>query len=171
MAPANDPMDARHRWIQIFGWLSVIAGYGLALLLIRGIFIGITRGFSGRPQAFWVLVGYLLFLATAVYMFAVGRRAISNANGRPRPTVRFGWGRMLLGALLIYGTATTQFHLLPTRHFVKQLEYENEAQATAGNVTTVALCIGCVFLILGGIWKGFRQQTVKPVNTKPDQRV
>jgi hypothetical protein len=78
---------------------------------------------------------------------------------------------MLLGALLIYGTATTQFHLLPTRHFVKQLEYENEAQATAGNVTTVALCIGCVFLILGGIWKGFRQQTVKPVNTKPDQRV
>jgi len=80
------------------------------------------------PQAFWLLLGYLLFLAFAVYLFTVGRRAISNAKG----------------------------------HFVKQLDYENQAQATAGNVTTIALCIGCVFLILWGIWKGFRQQAVKP---------
>jgi hypothetical protein len=49
-------MDARHRGIQILGWLSVIAGYGLALLQIRGISIGITRGFgAGRSQAFWIL--------------------------------------------------------------------------------------------------------------------
>ncbi len=110
-------MDARHRGIQILGWLSVIAGYGLALLLFRGIFIGITRGF-------------------------------------------FGWGRMLLGALLIFGAVTTQFHLFPTR--VKPLEYENQTQAAAGHVTTIAICIGCVFLILWGFWKGFGRQTIKP---------
>ena len=164
-------MDARHRRIQIFGWLSVIAGYGLALLLIRGVFLGITKGFHGHPQALWLFLGYLLFLGFAVYLFAVGRRAISTAKGRPQQTVRFGWGRMLLGSLLIYGTATTQFHLLPTRPFVKQLEYENQAQATAGNITTIALCIGCVLLILWGIWKGFRQQSIKPVNPEPGQRV
>ena len=49
-------MDARHRGIQIFGWLSVISGYGLALLLIRGAFIGVTGGFAGRPKAFWILL-------------------------------------------------------------------------------------------------------------------
>ena len=153
-------MDARHRGIQMFGWLSVIAGYGLALLLFRGIFIGITRGFAGRPQAFWILLGYLLFLGLAVYLFTVGRRAISIAKGSPRPRARFGWGRMLLGALLIFGAATTQFHLLPLR--VKPLEYENQTQAAAGNITTITICIGCVFLILSGIWKGFGRQTMKP---------
>jgi hypothetical protein len=91
-------MDARHRGIQIVGWLSVITGYGLALLLIRGIFIGITRGFAGSPQPFWLVLGYLLFLALAVYLFTVGRRAIAFAKGSPRPRARFGWGRVLLGS-------------------------------------------------------------------------
>lgn len=62
---------------------------------------------------------------------------------------------MLLGALLIFGAANNQFHLLPTRQFVKQLEYENQTQAAAGNVTTIAICIGGVLLILSGFWKGF----------------
>jgi hypothetical protein len=95
-------MDARHRVIQILGWLSVVAGYGLALLLIRGIFIGITRGFAGRPQAFWILLGYLLFFSLAVYLFNLGRHALSIAKGQPRPAARFGWGRTLFGAGLIY---------------------------------------------------------------------
>lgn len=149
-------MDARHRSIQIFGWLSVIAGYGFALLLIRGTFIGIPGGFAGRPGALWLILSYLLFLGVAVYLFAVGRRAISIAKGSPRPKMRFGWGRMLLGAVFIFGAANTQFHLLGTRQ-LKQLEYENQTQAVAGNVTTIVLLIGCVFLIFSGIWKGFRR--------------
>ena len=45
-------MDARHRSIQIFGWLSVIAGYGFALLLIRGIFIGTREDSPGIPEPY-----------------------------------------------------------------------------------------------------------------------
>jgi hypothetical protein len=155
-------MNAKRRGIQIFGWLSVIAGYSLALLLIRGVFTGITRGFAGGPHAFWLLVAYLLFLALAAYLFTVGRRAISIAKGDPRPRAQFGWGRMLLGALLIFGAANNRFHLLPTRQFVKQLQYENQTQAQAGDITTITICIGCVFLILWGIWKGFHGHTIKP---------
>jgi hypothetical protein len=151
-------MDARHRGIQIIGWLSVIAGYGLGLLLIRGIFVGITRGFAGRPQTFWLVLAYLLFLAVAVYLSTVGRRAVSIAKGNPQPRARFGWGRMLLGACLLFSAANTHFHLLPTRTVVKSLEYSNPTQAAAGNATTIAICIGCVFLIVWGIWKGFRRQ-------------
>lgn len=155
-------MGETRRGIQFLGWLSIIAGYGFALLLIRGIFIGITRGFAGRPQALWLVLGYLLYLALGVYLFTVGRRAISIAKGTPQPKMRFGWGRMLLGAVLIFGAASTQFHLVPTRPLVKQLDYENQTQAAAGNVTTIALCIGSLFLIVSGIWKGFRRQPIQP---------
>jgi hypothetical protein len=151
-------MDVRHRGIQIFGWLAVIAGYCIALFLIRGVFIWVTRGlFTGR--AVWILLGHLLFLAFAVYLFTVGRRAISIAKGDPRRRMRFGWGRMLLGTSLIFSAASTQFHLFPVS--VVQLEYEDQTQAAAGNVTDIAICIGSLFLILSGVRKGSRRQTMK----------
>ena len=151
-------MDARHRGIQIFGWLSAIAGFGLALLLIRGMFSGITRGFDGSPSAFLLLLAYLLFLALAVYIFTVGRRAISIAKGAHLPGARFGWGRILLGAILLFGSANNRFHFFPAGHVFTSLKYDNRTQTAAGNVTTTALNIGCVLLILWGIWKGFRRQ-------------
>jgi hypothetical protein len=72
---------------------------------------------------------------------------------------------MLLGALLVFSVATTQFHVFPTRHVVKQLEYENQTQAAASNITAFAIYIGCAFLILSGIWKGLRRQTATPAST------
>jgi hypothetical protein len=109
-------MDARHRSIQIMGWLSVVAGYGLALLLLRGVFLGITRGFGAdRAQAPWIFLAYLLFFALAVYLFNVGRSALSIAKGSPRPKARFGWGRMLLGTIFLFSYASQHFRLIPAR--------------------------------------------------------
>jgi len=149
-------MDARHRGIQIFGWFFVVAGYILALLLIRGIFIGTTRGFAGHPNIPWVVLGYLLFFAIAFYLFAVGRRLISVAKGKPRPKPRFGWGRIVLGALVIFGAATAQFHLLPLRHFIRQ-EHQKQAQTAAQIIPALVVYVSCVLLILSGIRKGFRR--------------
>ncbi len=159
-------MNARHRSIQTLGWLAVVAGYGLALALIRGIFLGSTRGFGAvRSQVCWIIVGYLLSFALAVYLFVQGRHAVSIAKGCPRPKARFGWGRILLGAGLLFSIANVHFHLLPTRTVVKPLEYSNPSEATAGSVTTIVLCIGCVLLIFFGIRKGFLRETVQ---TSPD---
>jgi hypothetical protein len=150
-------MDARHRGIQILGWLSVIAGYGLGLLLIRGIFIGITRGFGAdRSNAFWILLSYLLFFALAIYLFDVGRRAVSIAKGCPRPKARFGWGRIVIGAIVLYSNAARHFNLIPARF--KPLQPSNNVQALAMNITEVAFFLGCVLLIFSGIWRGFRRQ-------------
>jgi hypothetical protein len=155
-------MDARHRSIQVLGWLAIVAGYGFALVLIRGIFLGTTRGFGAvGSQALWILLGYLLSFALAVYLFILGQHAVSIAKGCPRPKARFGWGRMLLGAGWLFGTANAQFGLLPTRTLVKSVAYSNSTQVVAGKVTTIALSIGCVFLIFSGIRKDFRQQIVK----------
>src|ERR1700750_3300022 len=112
-------MGLRRHCIQIFGWLAVIDGYSLALLLIRGIFIWVTRGlFAGR--ALWILLGHLMVLAFAVYFFAVGRHAISIARGDPGRKMRLGWGRMLLGALLIFFAASNRFHLFPATVYESQ---------------------------------------------------
>jgi len=157
-------MDAKHRVVQLLGWLSVIAGYGFALLLIRGIFVGLTRGFAGgHNRSFWILLGYLLFLAFAIYLFNLGRRALSFAKGSPRPKPRFGWGRMLLGTIFLFSSAVDHFHLLPAGRTLKRLEPSNQTQAVAMNVTTIALCVGCVLLILSGIWRGFRRSSTESI--------
>jgi len=149
-------MGTNRRGMQFLGWVSVIAGYGLALLLVRGIFIGITQGFgANRSQAFWVVLGYPLFLALAAYLFAVGRRALSIAKGSPKPRMRFGWGRMLAGAIFLYGSAVDNFHLIPARG-LKHLEAANETQAVAMKGTTIVLALGCIALLLSGLWRGFR---------------
>src|SRR5262249_13554900 len=84
-------MDAKHRWIQMLGWLSALAGYGLALLLIRGIYLGITRGFGTTPrQAFWVALGYLIFFSLAAYLIIVGRHTLAKAHGNSLSEARFG---------------------------------------------------------------------------------
>jgi hypothetical protein len=151
-------MYAKRRGIQILGWLSLILGCVLTLLLIRGIFIGITRGFgAARSQAFWIFVGYLLFFAFAVYLFTIGLRALSNAKGSPRPRARFGWGRILLGAIFLYASGVDHFSLIPARG-LNHLEPTNETQAVAMKVTAILIALGCILLIFSGIWRGFRSQ-------------
>jgi hypothetical protein len=66
-------MDAKRCAIHVCGWLALIGGYGFALLLIRGVFIGSTRGFgAARSQAVWIVVAYLLYLAVVVYFYTLG---------------------------------------------------------------------------------------------------
>ena len=150
-------MGAKRLGIRVLGWLSLVVGYGLALLLIRGVYIGITRGFgAGRSQAFWIVLGYLLFVGLALYLFTLGRRALLIAKGSPRARTRFGWGRIVLGAILLYSAAVDHFHLIPVRRTVRHLEATNETQAVAMKLTAIAVAVGCVILILSGIWRGFR---------------
>jgi hypothetical protein len=149
-------MNSKHRSLQIVGWVSVIAGFGLGLLLIRGFFVGITRGFAAhRSQVFWIVMGYLLFFALAVYIFDVGNRALSIAKEHPRPRARFGWGRILVGVIVLYSSAADHFHLIPAGPF-KRLEPANATQAATMETTAAVLALGCVLLIFSGIWKGVR---------------
>jgi uncharacterized membrane protein SirB2 len=158
-------MAATRRGIQILGWLSVVAGYGLALLLIRGIFIGLTRGFGAvRYQAFWIVLGYLLFLALAVYLFIVGRGALLIAKGSPKPRARFGWGRMVAGAILLYSFAVDHFHLIPARRLkhLEAMQPTNETQLVAAKVTVIVIALASTALMLSGVWRGFDHTAPTP---------
>lgn len=151
-------MNANRLGIKVLGWLSLIVAYGLALLLIRGIYSGITRGFGagGSPAAFWIVLGYLLFLALAVYLFTLGRRALAVAEGSPQPRWRFGWGRIILGTILLYSSAVIHFHLIPIRQRIKPLEPANETQALAMEATAIVIALGCIALVLSGVLRGIR---------------
>jgi hypothetical protein len=152
-------MDAKRIGIRSWAWLSLIVGYVIALLLIRGVYIGTTRGFGvTRSQAFWIVLGYLLFLGLALCLFAVGRRALSIARGNLRPRTRFGWGRIVVGAIFLYSSAVDHFHLIPDRQVIKRLEPTNETQAATMKFTAIIIALGCLALILSGIWRGFRPQ-------------
>jgi hypothetical protein len=138
-------MDAKRCAIQFCGWLALIAGYGLALLLIRGVFIGVTRGFGAiRSQAIWIVVAYLLYLAVAVYFFTLGRRTLSIAKGTPQASARFGWGRIVLGTTLLYTFVVVHFHLIPVHG------------GTTKRTDVIIFASVCCVVILSGIWRGFR---------------
>jgi len=155
-------MAERRRGIQVLGWLSVIAGYGLVLGFIRGLFIGSTRGFGvERSQASWVVLSYFLFFGFAVYLIYIGRRTISRSQGLPQSEARFGWGRMLLGAIFLFSSANQHFHLMNNPQMVNRLEPSNQTQAVAMNVTAIAIALGCVLLIFSGIWRGLRPSQIK----------
>jgi len=68
---------------------------------------------------------------------------------------------MLLGAILLFGSANSHFHLFPTRAVIKPLEPSNPTQAVAMNVTAIVIAIGCIMLIFSGISMGVRRQMVK----------
>ena len=57
-----------------------------------------------------MLLGELLVAALAVYLIYVGRRSMAYARGVPQCKARFGWGRIILGALVLFGSANAHFH-------------------------------------------------------------
>lgn len=98
--------------------------------------------------------------ALAVYLFNAGRSALSIAKGCPRPKARFGWGKMLLGMIFLFSYAAQHFHLIPARF--NGLEPSNQTQAVTMNVTSIAICAGCILLVISGIWRGFRRPPPEP---------
>jgi len=131
------------------GWLACIAGYAVGLLLLRALLFG-------RIINIWVFLGDVDLAALAVYLMYVGRRAISRAKGTPTPKARFGYGKILLGASLLFSSANSHFHLLPGRDVIKPLEPSNDTQAISMKVTTIVINIGCALLVISGIWQGLR---------------
>ena len=135
----------KHFGIRLLGWLAIVAGFAVAAALARVLI-------TGRVANGWMLLGDVLLAAMAAYLIYIGRRAVLTANGQQPPKAQFGYGRILLGAWLIFSSASTRFHFFPTRQAIKPLEASSPAEAVAMNATDIAICIGCVGLILSGIW-------------------
>jgi len=146
-------MSAKSVVVLIFSCFAALAGGILAILLIRGLVFG-------RIANPWMAVGNLLIAALSVYFFYLGQRGLAYARGIPRPTARFGWGRMMLGALVLFGSAKEHFHPTPpnTPMTIRILEPANNTQAAAMHVTEVVVLLGSIVLMASGVWNGFRRK-------------
>ena len=118
-------VDLRRRGIQIARFLSVVSGCGFALLLVRIFAVG-------HIASAWMLLGELLLVVLAAYLISISRRAIFYGKGKPLPAARFGWGRMLLGAELIFSAANTYFHLFPRAHFRRRWNMKTQLKRQPG---------------------------------------
>ena len=127
-------MDMRHRGIQVLGWLAMIAACLLGYWLIRRLSVGRTTDVR--------LLSYdVLLAALAIYLGYVGRRGLAFAKGQPQQKARFGWGRMVVGANLLW----SRLDRVHTRGIWDPLD-------PAGPVLITVY----ILLILWGIWIGVR---------------
>src|SRR6266704_1169717 len=141
--------------ILVFSCLAAFVGCLVAIVTIRALALR-------RITNVWMLVGELLLAALAAYLIYVGQRGMGYARGRPQRKTRFGWGRIIVGALLLFSSANAHFHLIrSTRAVIRPLAPSNAAHA-ALNVPAFAIAIGCIILIFSGFWSGFRRKALKP---------
>jgi len=84
--------------ILVFSCLAALVGFLIAIGLIRALALR-------RITNVWVLVDELLLAALAAYLIYVAQRGMGYARGRPQHETRFGWGRIIVGALLLFSSA------------------------------------------------------------------
>jgi len=150
-------MTAKSAVVLISSCFAALAGGVLAIVLIRAVTFGIT---FGRITNLWIVAGDLLIGALAFYLFYLGQRGIAYARGIPRPKARFGYGRIILGALVLFGSASEHFHPAPpnTPLAIKTLPPSNPTEAAVMHVTEGVIMLGCGVLMISGMWTGFRRK-------------
>jgi hypothetical protein len=137
------------------GSLLLMFGAWMAAACIRAIL------YILRTQTFhaWFTGDTALRIAAAVFFMWVGARAIRRV-GHEVPGTKIGWGRLLLGIVIIY--VQIKQHFVPNPN---ALQPDNESQAAGMRVAGAIIFLAGVALIFAAFWK--RKQ--KTTQTLPEQ--
>ena len=154
-------MGFKHRAKQVLGAVMVLASVGLSLLILRRLGFGQNAGIwrAGLLPMLYTLGFLVLNACFAVYLFCSGLRMVSpNMVG---PT-RFGWGKVIVGALILYIQVGFIYHLVP------EGPLPIRKPSTPAEATSVVLCdLIAVYLIVRGIWEGYSRRGPQPDNLPP----
>jgi hypothetical protein len=141
-------MDAKHRSVQILGFLAVFAG------VLYGLF-ALAAFFDGALSNIWQLLTRLLNLALGAYLVWAGIRMFRWAKGMPSlQTGRIKWGRVLLGALFAFNAMKALLH--PPASAADIDVPLNKVQGQAIVAIYIAVAILGAALAISGIVAGFR---------------
>lgn len=99
-------METKHRRKQMLGALAILIGAVVALNLVRVLAI---RALSGHTITAWLFVYYLLVAGIAAYLLRLGWRTIQLRSS----TARFGWGRLVFGAWMVFDSVNEYLHFMP----------------------------------------------------------
>jgi len=144
-------MGAKHRSVQVLGFLTLILGSLYALFALAAFF-------GGSLPDIWLLITRVLNLAVGAYLIWAGIRMMRWAMGLPSlQTGRVKWGRVLLGSLFAFNAIKTHFHPPPS---VDLLQPSNPVQAEAMFAIYIAIVILGACLAISGVIAGFRKATL-----------
>jgi len=150
-------MGAKHRSVQVLGFLTLILGSLYALFALAAFF-------GGSLPDIWLLITRVLNLAVGAYLIWAGIRMMRWAMGLPSlQTGRVKWGKVLLGSLFAFNAIKTHLHPPPS---VDLLQPASPVQAEAMLAIYFAIVILGACLIISGVIAGFR----KPVRTEHGSR-
>ena len=147
-------MDWKRLAKQFFGnSLLLLAGLiGISQLwqIISGKFFRILTGCS-LAQGVWQVGGRALIFAVAAYLAVTGRRM---NNPAAIPPSRFGWGKIVLGTVMLHSQIGSHFHWLPDGP-MPLLKPDNAGEAAGMRFTSVLLSLLWIYLIYRGVRAGF----------------
>lgn len=146
----------KHRAKLALGVVLVLAGGWLAFLIVRRVvflFAHIVKIWQvGALLALWRLGFFVLMAFLALYLILVGLRMVNLTASRP---FRFGWGKILFGAVALY------IQLGYDYHFIEGPPSYNPSD-THMAFSLLVWSLICVYLIFRGIWAGFSQRERQP---------
>jgi len=139
----------------------VLASVGLSLLILRRLGFGQNGGIwrAGLLPMLYTLGFLILNTSFAVYLFYSGLRMVNpNTVG----STRFGWGKIIVGALILYIQVGFDYHLVPEGPLPIHMP------STPAEATSVLLCdLIAAYLIVRGIWEGYSRRRPQPDNLSP----
>ena len=154
-------MGFKHRAKQVFGAVMVLASVGLSLLILRRLGFGQNGGIwrAGLLPMLYTLGFLILNTSFAVYLFYSGLRMVNpNTVG----STKFGWGKIIVGALILYIQVGFDYHLVPEGPLPIHMP------STPAEATSVLLCdLIAAYLIVRGIWEGYSRRRPQPDNLSP----
>jgi hypothetical protein len=92
-------MDTTHKFNQVLGGVLFVVGFGFLLLLLRSVV-------SGHIGNIWNFGSFALLALVSLYLGGSGLRMVSPGVIKP---FRFGWGRIILGSWILFGTARSLY--------------------------------------------------------------
>ena len=140
-------MDTKHRSVQLLGIAGLSSGCLLGLLMLR-------RLFFWRTADLWAAIDFIFVCGFVAYLISLGIRAIRWAKDHGTSRNRqIKWGRVYLGALLIFIEIKNHFHPAPNL-----LKPSNQGEAAGMIVAAIALALLGAWLVVSGITSRFKPQ-------------
>jgi hypothetical protein len=125
------------------GSLLLVVGAWMAIGCIQAILYMVRT----HTLDTWFTSDTALRIVVAAFFMWVGARAIRRV-GQEVPGTKIGWGRLLLGVVLIY--IQIREHFVPSP---SGLQPDNESQAAGMQFMTALIYLAGVALIFAAFWK------------------
>jgi len=151
---------------RLLGMMTIVGGSLLAAKVSWNLIRSAGYSLEGYVVDFWYLLVQIWLLALGAYFISVGlRKYQASRDGKQTFKRTIGWGRILIGTLLIISPINNRLHPVHSRWKFKP---DNETEASAMKATETFLNFLMPFLGAGLIAAGVRVRFRKPAEAKVD---